>query len=378
MKSKDQPTTNILDHMRRYHPEISKIYEEPNMSRYRNSKTPAAAHIVQDSKRNLDIEGKDNSSKETTVIEIIDDDDDDAAEDNTDYSESVHQESIPSPTVEETSSEISVTNLKKLEVIINQKLQNLVTETGFKQLSDEVNKLVKINTKKDTENAAIVKELKSEIESLREEYNSLRLAVTESQASKRQLQNELQKLENRLQQRKLIIRNIKISNMEQPINDVKKLFKENLDLHNVSILRCAIIPCSKTSSSSNTSDTGTISVELSKAEDCKLVLKRMHKLKNSKVFIESELSPLQRKRKNKLMIIRRELLNRTPDLKVLVRDATLVVKSKNFYWHDTDGLCHDDCSSPEAMQTSGVEYLKNLTGLDLEEFLNILQKYDVK
>ncbi|TMW50847.1 hypothetical protein DOY81_004084 [Sarcophaga bullata] len=378
MKSKEKPTSNILDHMRRYHPEISKLYEKHNLSRYRNAMTPAASHTLQDSKRNLDIEGKDNISEENTVIEIDDDDDDDAAEDNTDNSESVHQDSISSPSVEGTSVGISATSLKKLEVIINEKLQNLVTETGFKQLNDEVNELVKINSIKDTENAAIVKELKSEIESLKKEYNALRLAVTESQATKKQLQNELQKLENRLQQRKLIIRNIKITNMEQPIKDVEKLFKENLNLHTVSILSCTIIPCSKTSSTSSTSDTETISVELSKAADCKLVLKHMHKLKNSKVFIEPELSPLQRKRKNKLMIIRRELLNRKPDLKVLVRDATLVVKSKNFYWNDTDGLCHDDCSSPEALQITGVEYLKNLTGLDLEEFLNILQKYDVK
>lgn len=373
MKSKEEPTPNIIEHMRSYHPEISKLYEAKEL---RKTAAPVATYAVKKSKTNSDdSKANKDSSGNDDVVEIVDEDD---VENNTATGELTHQKSMSGAVIKESLMGLSAESLKKLKVMISEKLQNLITTTGFNEVRDEVNKLVKLNAKKETQNASIVEKLKSEIDSLKKECSDLRLAVVQSQASKKQLQNELHKLETRLQQRKLIIKNLKISNTEQPITEIEKLFKENLGLHNVRVLSCNIIPCSNTSTTSGTPNTEIISVELSKAEDCKLVLKQMHKLRNSKVFIEPELTPLQRKRKNKLMVVRRELLSRKSDLKVLVRNTTLVVKGKNFHWDDTDGLCHDISTSPETLQTSGVEYLKSITGLDLTDFLNILQKYDIK
>lgn len=254
--------------------------------------------------------------------------------------------------------EISPRNLDILSRIIDEKLKNAL---------DKANKVDDIGP-----NTEIL-ELKAEINGLKKECKELRLAAEKSAASKRQLQSELQTVDKLLHERKLIIRNISVCDVEKPLKSVETLFKEVMMLENIKIVHCCIIPTAKTSKMSNKE---TILIELNRAQDCKTILRQTSKLKNTGIFIEVDTSPFQRKRKNKLMVLRKELLRRKPELKVLVRDTTIVVNGKHFYWDDVEGLCHD--FKGELTELNGAEYLKRITGLDLKEFIIFLLNYNVQ
>lgn len=262
---------------------------------------------------------------------------------------------------------------KMLETILDQRLNALVKETDYFELESKMKKLMEDNT--DRDNAAAF-EFKSDIESIKKECQAVSLAAKQSQADRIKLLNELQRLNTLLNGRKLIIRNIKITNKKKPLRDVKNLLKNKLNLGELKIVKCSIIPKPKTTVRTF-KNRDRVAIELLSPKDCRLVLSQVNKLKNTGISIEPVLSPLLRKFENKLLVLRKELLKRKSDLKVSVRNAILMVNGKKFYWDDIQGLCHD-LTLPEAVNLCGVEYLKNLTGLDLSEFINILRKYDVK
>ena len=347
MRSRNTDTSNILQHMKKHHPDITKLYGEYKLEKFGKIK-------------NLDM---------TNNVVRTDD-----AKNKTDNSGLVPLKSVSSSCVEVNSAQLSAENLKILEDLIGKRVQKLIKDTGFKELNNKVNDLFKIKIKNDTESVDMIQKLQSKVRNLEWECKTLGSIVSKSERHIEVLEKQLNVLENRLLQRKIIIKNIKIFNREKPLQEVEQYFKERLKLHNVSVIGCNVLPRSKTL----VSNTETLLVELSKAEDCKLVVSQMFKLKRDKVFIEHALPPLQRKCRAKLMMVRKELLSRNPNLNVVIRKELLLIKKNKFYWDERYGLCHDILQTVDNYEFTCADHVEDITGIDLKEFLDILHKYDVE
>ncbi|XP_065364399.1 uncharacterized protein LOC135957553 [Calliphora vicina] len=389
-------SSNFIKHMKRAHPEINKIYEDFKAHKIKPGHLPNLVHALEAQmlSRNFATAAENGASGSDSNAAYSNDDTNQFSEVNNTlenntmcYSSDENEESLNTANeksykesqqqevnnFENRPLELSSNTLEIFGKLIDEKLQHFVKQKEYNQLNDKVDELIKRNPTNNASSETALTELKTEMDNLKKECAVLRLAVQQSQASKRQLQNELQTVDKLLHQRKLIIRNIQVFDSEQPLKSVKKLFTEKLDLPDIKIINCSIIPSLKTSNDSNKE---CLSLELDSPQACKAIFRQAHKLKNTGIYIESEISPFQRKRKNKLMVLRKELLRRKPDLKVLVRDITLVVNGKNFYWDDVEGLCHD--GKHEAIELNGVEYLNMLSGLDISEFISILQNYNIQ
>lgn len=380
-------SSNFIKHMKRSHPEINKMYET---FKAQKSKIGQLQNRMQISREfPAANENGDNNSFLITeskgAYESSEDNDEDSTlmtnreilETNENSKESLQPIPINN---QNTTIELSSKTLEAIGNIIDEKLKHFVKQTDYNYLNEKVDMLTKLqDTKQQPQSSsspATIGELKTEVENLKKECLLLRSAVQKSQASKRQLQNELQIVDKLLHQRKLIIRNIIVHEPEHPLRSVEKLFRERLNLYDMKIVNCCIIPAIE-SFSIKESNKVNLSVEMENTQDCKLILKQVHKLKNTGIFIELEISKFQRQRKNKLMVLRKELLKRKSDLKILIRDITLIVNGKKFYWDDVEGLCHDG-KQEDALELNGVEYLNVVTGLDLKEFVNVLQNYNVQ
>ena len=260
-------------------------------------------------------------------------------------------------------------SLKNLESIIDRTLRKLVNHTGYYAIRHRLTMLTEDTVQKNYSSNML--KLQSDIENLKEECKALRLDVKKTNVSKIKLQSEIQRLDSLLNERKLIIINMKVTNSRQPRTDVENLFKNTLNLNEIKMVRCTV---SRTEHRTSTTIT---TIELLRAEDCSLVLSQADKLKNTGITIEPELSPLLRAQRNKLMILRKELLSRKPELNVIIRYATLLVEGKQFYWDKFDGLCHD-FTCPEVTEIDSVKYMNQLTGLDVSEFIYVLRQYHIR
>ena len=352
----------LKKHVQKFHADLCQIYDR---CRWKNLSVDSVKFIYSDEKDPISLTKPSAANGPTGKVNT------NANETSKQIKNTEEFQPQCSSNAKNTECQLSDKSWKMLETVIDQKLNAMVKETGYFELKSKIKKLMEDNT--DRENAA---ELQSHIESVRKECQTVSLAVKQSQADRIKLLNELQRLNTLLNGRKLIIRNIKITNKKKPLKYVENLLKNKLNLSELKIVKCSIMPKPKTTVRTF-KNRERVSIELLSLEDCRLVLSQVNKLKNTGISIESVLSPLLRKHKNKLMVLRKELLKRKPDLKVSVRNVTLMVNDKKFYWDDIEGLCHD-LTLPEAFNLCGVEYLKNLTGLDLSEFINILKKYDIK
>ena len=259
--------------------------------------------------------------------------------------------------------------LKDLESVIDRTLRKVVNHTGYYAIRHRLTMLTEDTVQKKYSSNML--QLQSDIDNLKKECKALQLDVKKTNVSKIKLQNEIQRLDSLLNERKLIIINMEITNRLQPRTDVENLFENKLNLNDIKIVRCTVSPTGHRTSTTITR------VELLRPEDCSLVLSQVDKLKNTGITIEPELSPLLREQRNKLMILRKELLSRKPELNVIIRYATLLVEGKQFYWDKFDGLCHD-LTCPEVTEIDSVKYMNQLTGLNVSEFINVLRQYRVR
>lgn len=273
--------------------------------------------------------------------------------------------------------DLSQKTLYLIGEMMNEKLKEFVTQNEFKNLSKVVEEAIgKKQTPTADLNTTSITELRKEIDLLKTESKSLNLLVKQLQASKHKMNCELYAMERSLNQRKILIKNLRILDTSQPQQAVETLLQQRLGLEGIPLLNVTVLPSTSKTNTSNTTKE-TVLLELKNEKDSSKIFAQSYKLKNSGIFIEPELSLFQRKRREKLLVLRKELLRRKPDLKVMVRNATLLVNGQNFYWCDIQGLCHAT-NHTETLQINATEYLKSLTGIDLNEFINILQNYDVQ
>ncbi|XP_013111466.2 uncharacterized protein LOC106089989 [Stomoxys calcitrans] len=389
-------SSNFIKHMKRGHPEINKIYDSYKIYRIKTGILPHLSQIV-DGKGDTTFD-KDNScgligdsndengayigtsaildsseicegEEENKHSENSENDDDSTSMTNNRQSADVRSGNSENIAFQSGTTEPSSKLLEAINIVMEDKLKEFVKQTDFQQFA----KMISDKNSITSEDKLSLMELRKEVEHLKQECAALRLAVQHSQASKRQLQHELQSVDKMLHQRKLIIRNLKVADSTDLQSAVQRLFVEKLGLEGIHILNCVIIPSARICPDT---DKKCVLVELQNHTDVKTIFRQIPKLKDTGIFIESEISPAQRKRKDKLMIVRKELLRRKPDIKVMVRDCTLVVNSQQFYWDNVEGLCHD--ANKEALELNAIEYLKVLTSVDLREFIDILQNYDVQ
>uniref|UniRef100_A0A1B0APE9 BED-type domain-containing protein n=1 Tax=Glossina palpalis gambiensis TaxID=67801 RepID=A0A1B0APE9_9MUSC len=273
--------------------------------------------------------------------------------------------------------DLSQKTLYLIGEMMNEKLKEFVTQNEFKNLSKVVEEAMgKKQTPTADFNLASITELRKEIDLLKSESKSLNLLVKQLQASKHKMNCELYTMERSLNQRKILIKNLRILDTSQPQQAVETLLQQRLGLEGIPLLNVTVLPSTSKTNISNTAKE-TVLLELKHEQDSSKIFAQSYKLKNSGIFIEPELSLFQRKRREKLLVLRKELLRRKPDLKVTIRNATLLVNGQNFYWCDIQGLCHAT-NHTETLQINATEYLKSLTGIDLNEFITILQNYDVQ
>ncbi|XP_037823022.1 uncharacterized protein LOC119611502 isoform X2 [Lucilia sericata] len=357
-------SSNFIKHMKRAHPEVNQIYENYKANKIKAGSDSNATYSNDETNQFNEV---DNPLEAASAIY-------ESSDENEEEKSCLESQMQVVNNKECVAQELPAKTLEIFQQMIEEKLQNYVQQKEYEQLNGKFNEIIKKQPSSDVSTYAALSELKIEVDNLKKECAVLRVSLQQSQASKRQLQNELLTVERQLHERKLIIRNLTVKDPEQPLESVQKLLSNILNLDDIKILNCCVIPSTKTTA--NTAHKECLSIELDSSQACKAILRQAHKLKDTGIFIEPEISPFQRKRKNKLMVLRKELLRRKPELKVLVRDTTLVVESKKFYWDDVEGLCHD--GKYEAIELNGVDYLKQLSGLDLREFINVLQNYNIQ
>lgn len=128
------------------------------------------------------------------------------------------------------------------------------------------------------------------------------------------------------------------------------------------------------------SDRQTLLVEVVRECDVNAIFRKSGCLKNTGIYIDSQMSKISLKRKEKLLVLRREMLRRNKSLKILVRNAQLLVCGTYFYWDDLLGLClgNLDMLENNLLNDDAAEELMKLTKLDMKEFLNVLKNYDIR
>uniref|UniRef100_A0A240SWD6 BED-type domain-containing protein n=1 Tax=Glossina brevipalpis TaxID=37001 RepID=A0A240SWD6_9MUSC len=412
-------SSNFIKHMKRAHPEINKMYDTYKIHRIRTGVIPNLLGSSQTKKISLSkavapssSELLENHSSAFDASIFLETSETQEEEGNSEISEPDAEtvpnssengelyesckESIPQKLTsftqppstssaddgsmkdrETNAVDLSQKTLYLIGEMMNEKLKGFVTQNEFKNLSKVVEEAIgKKQTPATDLNFASVTELRKEIGLLKSESESLSLLVKQLQASKHQMHCELHTLERSLNQRKIRIKNLRIFDASQAQQTVETLLTQRLGLEGIPILKVTVLPSISKSSLSNTTKE-TVLVELKHAQDSSKIFAQSYKLKNSGIFIEPELSMFQRKRKEKLLVIKKELLRRKPDLRITVRNASLMVNRQSFYWCDIQGLCHAT-NHAGTLQINATEYLKSLTGVDLREFITILQNYDVQ
>lgn len=226
--------------------------------------------------------------------------------------------------------------LKALASLFDKKLSVLASKEDFQVLNAEMDAI------------------KTENVRLKEEINVLKL---ESEVR----EDRITTLEINARKGNLILRGLKNSNdlQSNPTLVVTDFFKEFLGLH----LENADIHVYAPGRKSN-SPQALLVVTFGRDQDKWKVLNAAKKLKGTGFFIHPDFPPMVRKRRQKLLLVKKELLRVNSSLKVTVQSDKLFVNDCKFMWRDGTGLHSTDKNCDKVLSV--------LAKKELEPFIKML------
>ncbi|XP_018786547.1 PREDICTED: uncharacterized protein LOC108967519 isoform X1 [Bactrocera latifrons] len=393
-------SSNFIKHMKRSHPEVHKMYENYKLlkqhSRNMNllvNKSPAAPSEqsyfdvstcldnIQSNSVQLETDAGENEQNSETT-------ENSQPNSNTDLNETNENSVDSQPNKNDIStSEVNLSNktLHAISKMFDEKLKSFATKAELSEVSKNfINQArsrqstpcsTSVHDGHNDEDEVEDKKL-DKYKTIQNELETMRQRLSQSEQSKRVLQRELHTLEKIVRKRKLIINNMPIAPEQQPQTAVEQLLKERFDLPNVALENVCVIG----NRNRQQNNRQTLLVEVVRECDVNAIFRRSACLKNTGIYISSQMSQISLKRKEKLLVLRREMLRRNQSLKILVRNTQLLVCGTYFYWDDFLGLCVGNLDVPECNLVSddAAEELKKLTKLDMKEFLNVLKNYDIR
>uniref|UniRef100_W8C5I0 BED-type domain-containing protein n=1 Tax=Ceratitis capitata TaxID=7213 RepID=W8C5I0_CERCA len=409
-------SSNFLKHMKRSHPEVHKMYEHykvlkhhglksvtstTDMSSLANkSSTDAAEQSLFDA--NIYLKSTSGNTTHTATETVENEENSEATENsqtnsNTDLNDTT-ENSIETPnnkkgSISACSTEINLSTktLQAISKIFDEKLQSFATKSELSEVTTNILNQVRsrhgtpcstvetesISDDENENNDRVDNIEQDKYETLNKELELMRQRLSHSESSKQILQRELHVLEKIVRKRKLIINNLPIAANQQPKAVVEQLFKERFGMPNVQLEGVTVIG----NRNRQNNDRQTLLVDVVHEFDVNQIFRKSSCLKNTGIYIESQMSQISLKRKEKLLVLRREMLRRNASLKIFVRNTQLLVCDTCFYWDELLGLCMGSLDSPNNSLVTGDEAadeLKRLTKLDMKEFLNVLKNYDIK
>ncbi|XP_037937607.1 uncharacterized protein LOC119671147 [Teleopsis dalmanni] len=378
-------SSNFLKHLRNQHTYLYKKYETIKFAKSRNSRKRKSNFVLEYEEPNslLDYE----QSSENTDSHITQENasppevkptlsiEQNLANDPLSIMDNMHEQDALEMNGKMTEDKRNINNelannefMMNIDNILEHKLKDFITKKNYVS-NAEVNSLPEENLQNSMHVA-----LEKQVCSLQKECEELRKHLEQTKIGREQLQREVQAMDRYIRRKSIVIRNIHINDYKNPHNDILQFFGEKLSLPNIDINNVNIM-----TKSNNSRQKCSLVVELKNDSDAKLIYKNCCKLKNTGIFVEPFNSQYTQRRKEKLIVLRKEIKRRKPELKVFVQGHQLAVNGTSFYWDDMEGLCiarvinWDNCTVKPA-----AEYLETATGLNLSEFLNVLKNYNVQ
>uniref|UniRef100_A0A0A1X612 Leucine-rich repeat flightless-interacting protein 2 n=1 Tax=Zeugodacus cucurbitae TaxID=28588 RepID=A0A0A1X612_ZEUCU len=394
-------SSNFIKHMKRSHPEVHKMYENykllkqhsRNMNLLANKSSAASSEqSFLDASTLLD---NIQSSTAQTANDTVENEQNSETTENSQPNSNADLNDTNENSVESqphkndiSISEVNLSSktLQAISKIFDEKLKSFVTKA---ELSDVTKNIInQVRSRQSTPCSATVHDVDNDddeevadkkqdnYKTIEKELDVMRRRLSHSEHSKRILQRELHTLEKIVRKRKLIINNIPIQQDQQPQTAVEQLLKERFDMPNVQLESVTVIG----NRNRTHNDRQTLLVEVVRECDVNAIFRKSACLKNTGIYIDSQMSQISLKRKEKLLVLRREMLRRNESLKIVVRNTQLVVCGTYFYWDDLLGLCVGNLDMPDTNLVSddAAEELKKLTKLDMREFLSVLKNYDIR
>ncbi|XP_053949746.1 uncharacterized protein LOC128857924 isoform X1 [Anastrepha ludens] len=406
-------SSNFIKHMKRSHPEVHKMYEN-----YKLLKQHGFGHGMSGMNMNLPPNKPSTGTSEhnlfdaTGFLETIPSNTNATGTDATENEQNSEttENSLPNSTadlndttensvdlqinknelIDASRSEVNLSNktLQAMSKMFDEKLKSFATKSELNEVTKNI--IRQVNSRQSTPCSTIHTEdddddndndkreaEQDKFKNLQSQLETMRERLASSEHSKQILQRELHSLEKVVRRRKLIINNIPVAPDQQPQNAVEQLFRERFDMPNVQLESVSVIG----NRNRLHHDRQILLVAIVHETDVNAIFRKSACLRNTGIYIESQMSQISLKRKEKLLVLRREMLRRNRSLRVMVRSAQLIVCNTYFYWDDLLGLCVGNLDVPDMQLISGdeaAEELKKLTKLDMKEFLSVLKNYDIR
>ncbi|XP_017481397.1 PREDICTED: uncharacterized protein LOC108370570 [Rhagoletis zephyria] len=396
-------SSNFIKHMKRSHPEVHKMYEQykllrqhgfgqMNMNLLANKPQTGAdeqnfmnASAFQESTpSSTNVTGADATENEQNS-ETTENSQPNSNTDLIDTTENSVDSQLNKNYVHDSAQaevNLSSKTLQAMSRMFDEKLKSFATKSELSEVTKNI--INQVRSRQSTPcSTAVTEDNEDEggdqdkYKTIQRELQLMRERLEHSEQSKRILQRELHTLEKVVRRRKLIINNIPVAPNQQPQQAVEQLFRERFNMPNVQLESVFVIG----NRNRIHHDRQILLVEVVHEVDVNAIFRKSACLKNTGIFIESQMSQISLKRKEKLLVLRREMLRRNASLKIMVRNTQLLVCDTFFYWDDLLGLCMGNLDTPETEIISGdeaAEELQKLTKLDMKEFLNVLKTYEIR
>ncbi|XP_067635277.1 uncharacterized protein [Eurosta solidaginis] len=413
-------SSNFIKHMKRAHPEVYKMYDNYKILKQHGIVTrpatavapreqgyfeptsflealPPNSNTFNPESDGIGIENEQDSETNTTTNT-----ENSQAHSNTDHTDTIENSNDSQLNKNQTrgaigntkqpiqQSEVNLSNktLQAMSKLFDEKLKSFATKTELNEVTKNIMNQVRSrqttpcsstiggedDEEYDDNNEGKIDERYKNFE---KELQNLRERLDQTEQSKRMLQRELHLLEKVVRKRRLIISNLPIAPNQQPKAAVEQLLRERFDMPNVMLESVTVIG----NRNRPNQDRQTLLVQIVHENDVNAIFRKSSCLRNTGIYIESQMSQITMRRKEKLMVLRREMLRRNGSLRILVRNAQMLVCDTFFHWDDFLGLCMGNLDAPENELVCGeeaIEELKKLTNLDMKEFLNVLKNYDIR
>lgn len=251
---------------------------------------------------------------------------------------------------------IEVINKKpNLEMAQNLKIGDMSHEQFVECMGDLLDKkLAHLATKVEVE------ELKEKIDNLEKENLTLKTSLNKLEDLNKSTMKQIQDLENRARKNNLIFTGI--SHRRSNCEEVVKNFCKNVLQVEEEMLIYRANPLKK-------EDNAPIIVNLPRDSDISSILSKTKNLKGTKFGVQRDFSFEIRKIRNKLIKIKKEIINKKRNSKIFLTYDKLIIQDVKFTWDPKKKFVTEK-------MTDGVEEVKKLLRIDLGETVEFLAKQE--
>lgn len=246
-------------------------------------------------------------------------------------------------------------------------MERSVGEMKLSELKSVLAEIMQVEMERVLEGKLVYLAKKSDVDDIKTEIEELKNKVESLTEINNRQARELENIRQHNRQKSIVIRGLPIADKKSAKTTVTSFLQQTLKVNQqLSIVDAYLI--GKTSQTGNRA----CIVEFGSVDVIHAIFKNIKNLQGSRVSIERDWTVEQRKKKNILLKIRRELYDRDVNsnrLKVKLSGLRLFVNDNCFTWRDGN-IIFDN--------SNGISKLQEVTGFDLGNFIQNIEQETTK